>query len=48
MGSAQSKPAEAAVNEKLVERLTALQIKGRTRHQELEEDYIAIDNEQRE
>lgn len=48
MGSSQSKPAENAVNEKLVERLAALQVKGRTREQELEQEYIYIEGASRE
>lgn len=43
MGNSQSTPSDAAVQEKLVEQLSALQLKNRVRRQELEKEYVKLD-----
>jgi bleomycin hydrolase len=43
MGNSQSTQSDAAIQEKLVEQLTALQLKNRIRQQELEKDYVQVD-----
>ena len=43
MGNSQSTPSDAAVQEKLVEQLTALHLKNRIGQQELEKDYVQVD-----
>ena len=50
MGSAQSSatPAvEAAIREKLIERVGALQLNEKTRLQDLEKDYVYLDDKMR-
>lgn len=43
MGNSQSTQSDAAIQEKLVEQLAALQLKNRVRQQELEKDYVQVD-----
>ena len=45
MGSGQSTQAENAVEQRVVEQLRAMQIEDRLRQQEVEKEYVRIDNE---
>src|SRR4051794_39595773 len=43
MGNSQSTQSDGVIQEKLVEQLTALQLKNRVRQQELEKDHVQVD-----
>jgi len=43
MGNSQSNSSEAVAQEKIVEQLTALQLKNRVRQHELEKEYVHVD-----